>query len=214
MPAQAITLALAGSIYPPALAVAVAIAGGPNVRVRLSVFVLAAVLTTYALGVAILELLIGLHIGTAEHLRGGAVLQLLVGLLLITLGVYLQRRPPRPAKAGPSRMERYMASVPLIIVLGVTLYALPSPQYIGAVKSISGQDTSRGQQLVQLAICVAIMLWMIEVPAALLLALPRQGEAALTAFNGWVTRRGRLLIVLICFGAGAWLTLNGLSHLL
>ncbi|HUA11401.1 MAG TPA: GAP family protein [Solirubrobacteraceae bacterium] len=211
MPAQAITLALAGSIYPPALAVAVAIAGGPKVRLRLSIFTLVAVLTTYLLGIAILELFAGLHLGTAEHVRGGAVLQALVGVALIGLGVYLQLRK-RPVKDGPSRVERYMASVPLIIVLGVSLYALPSPQYIGAVKAISGQAVPRGQKLVQLLLCVAIMLWMIEVPAALLFALPRHGERALTAFHEWLTLRGRFLVIAICYCAGAWLTVNGVLH--
>ena len=69
----------------------------------------------------------------------------MIGVALVIVGVYLQyrRRPGTPktpkVPKGESRIERAMSSVPLLLLLGVTLYALPSPQYIGAVKAISGQ---------------------------------------------------------------------------
>ena len=54
MPAQALELALAASIYPPAVLAVIALGRGEQLRSRVFVFVLGALLVTYALGVLML----------------------------------------------------------------------------------------------------------------------------------------------------------------
>ena len=51
MPPQALELALAASIYPPAVVAVIALGRGPQLSSRVVVFVLAAALITFALGV-------------------------------------------------------------------------------------------------------------------------------------------------------------------
>ena len=48
---------------------------------------------------------------------------------------------PRAASA-PSKIERYLQSRRLAFVLGIILYVLPSPIYIGAVKAIADAHLS------------------------------------------------------------------------
>jgi len=216
VPSQAITLALLGSVYPPALAVAVAIAAGDKVRSRFAIFVSAAAVTTYAVGFAILEIFTAADLSSPKHQHSSGLLQLVIGFALVLVGIYLQRHRRRPDKPkepkGESKIERAMNSVPLLLLLGVTLYALPSPQFIGAVKAISGQSVPEPRKLIQLLIVVAIMLWMIEVPAVGLAIFPEQAGRVLDRFNEWLARHGRTLLIVICYVAGVWMIVNGLIH--
>lgn len=218
MPTQAITLALAGSIYPPALAAVIAIARGPELRTRLLAFAIAALLTTFAVGIAILELLDALEIGGTRHQDVSAALQLAIGAALIGVAVYIQRRPRKPNASADgraeSKLERYMSSVPLVLVLGVTLYALPSPQYVGMIKAITDAHLSKGGELIALAVGIAVMLWMIELPVLMLLVFPQRATEVLERVNAWFAERGRTLLLVLLYAAGAYLAVNGFVHLI
>ncbi len=147
MPPQALALALGASIYPPAAAAVIALGRGPQVRSRVFAFVLAAALVTYALGVVMLLLLVELGINGPSHYSPSAAVDLALGVGLLVLAAWLYRRGPRQASLAessssePSKIERYLSSRRLAFVLGLTLYALPSPIYIAAVKTIA--DASR-----------------------------------------------------------------------
>jgi len=214
MPIQAITLALAGSIYPPALAAVIAIGRGPGMRPRLISFVLAAMATTYAVGLLMLVLLVDLGITGVRHRTPSAALELALGIALLGLAVYVQVRPARPPDpAKRSRIHRYLESSRLAFVLGVTLYLLPSPQYIGAVRSVADAHLGKGSELIALAVMMAVMLWMVELPMLMLLVAPERGTRILEGVNGWFAGRGRAIVVLLLAGVGCYLAVNGLSRL-
>jgi len=59
MPTQALALAFAASIYPPAVVAVIALGRGIQVRSRVLAFVLAAALITYTVGAIVLFLLDG-----------------------------------------------------------------------------------------------------------------------------------------------------------
>ncbi len=58
------------------------------------------------------------------------------------------------------------------------------------------------------------MLWMVELPMLMLLAVPDRAAAALESTNLWFARNGRLLAVLAAAGAGVYLVVRGLAGLL
>ncbi len=214
MPTQAFTLALAGSIYPPAVAALIAIGRGPGMRPRLISFVLAAMATTYAVGLLMLIALVQLGITGIHHRTPGAALQLAVGVALVGLAIYVRTRPARPRDPGKrSRIDRYLQSSRLAFVLGVTLYLLPSPQYIGAVGSVAGANMGKGSELIALAVIVVLMLWMVELPMLMLLVAPERGTRTLEAVNGWFAGRGRTMLVVLLAAIGCYLVVNGLIHL-
>ncbi len=235
MPSQALALALAASIYPPAVAAVIALGRGAEVRSRVFAFVLAAALTTYAVGVVILLVLIDLGVSGSTKWTPSAAVELALGVALLLLALRLHRKgrgaaaeTPNGAAAettsaaaadasgeqGPSKIERYLESRKLAFVLGVTLYVLPSPIYIGAVKAIADAKPSTADELLYLLAVVVVMLWMIELPMAMLLAIPARAASALEAANLWFARNGRLLAVLAAVGAGAYLAIRGLLGLL
>jgi Sap, sulfolipid-1-addressing protein len=245
MPAQALALAFAASIYPPAVAAVIALGRGTDVRPRVLAFVLASLLVTYAVGALILYALLELGATGSHHLTPGAGVDIALGVLLVALAVRLHLRRPspiavlasrvrshrRPAEAeerpaevqelpaeadqdgGSSKIERYLHSRRLAFVLGIVLYVLPSPIYIGAVKSIADANSSTAGELTALIVVVAIMLWMIELPMLMLLAVPDRAASALERINLWFARNGRTLAILAAVAVGIYLIVKGIVQL-
>jgi hypothetical protein len=221
MPTQALVLALAASIYPPAVAAVIALGRGAEVRSRVFAFVLASWLVTYAVGALILYALVELGATGSHHLTPGAAVDVAIGVLLLLLAIRLHRRRPDPATTGPtgrsngkpSKIERYLESRRLAFVLGVVLYVLPSPIYIAAVKAIADSSLSTGGELLALVATVAVMLWMIELPMLMLLAVPDRAASTLQSINLWFARHGRSLAILAAVAVGVYMLVTGLVRL-
>jgi Kef-type K+ transport system membrane component KefB len=212
VPPETIALALAASIYPPAVAAIIALGRGAHVRTRVLVFVLAAASVTYVAGVLMLFVLVGIGATGPLHYTPSASLELALGLVLIAFAIHLQRKPPTTRRSG-SKVERYLRSPRLAFVLGLTLYLLPSPIYVAAVKTVADADFSTGHELLALAITVVVMLWLIELPMVMLLAMPARAALVLDRTNRWFSRRGRLLAVLLCAAAGVYLVVKAAAAL-
>ena len=219
MPTQTLALALAASIYPPAVAAVIALGRGAEVRSRVFAFVLAAGLITYAVGALILYALVELGATGSHHLTPGAALDIALGVLLMLLALRLHRKRPDPtaaappAGAAPSKIERYLQSRRLAFVLGIVLYVLPSPIYIGAVKAIADANLSTSDELASLVAVVAVMLWMVELPMLMLLVVPDRAADTLERINLWFARHGRTLAILAAIAVGVYLIVKGLVQL-
>ncbi|HWY19395.1 MAG TPA: GAP family protein [Solirubrobacteraceae bacterium] len=225
MPSQALALALAASIYPPAVAAVIALGRGSDVRPRVFAFALAAWLVTYAMGVLILYVLVELGATGSHHLTPGAALDLALGVLLLLLALRLHRQRSDPpasnsgdtaanASEAPSKIERYLESRRLAFVLGVILYVLPSPIYIGAVKAIADANLSTSAELASLVATVAVMLWMVELPMLMLLVVPARAASTLEGINLWFARHGRTLAIVAAVAVGIYLIVKGLVDLI
>ncbi len=219
MPSEALSLALAASIYPPALAAVIALGRGVDVRLRVFLLVIAAYLTVFVTGSLMLLLFQDLGATSQQQRTVSAGLYIVAGVALVWVAIRLRRpRPDKPksssSSSGPSRTERYLESRRLVLLLGVVLYVVPSPIYVGAVKAIADAKDSTATQLIYLAVIVLIMLWMIEVPMLMLLAFPHRASSALERINDWFARHGRMVAVIAAAGAGAYLIGVGLVDLL
>jgi hypothetical protein len=219
MPPQALALAFAASIYPPAVAAVIALGRGTDVRPRVLAFVLAAGLVTYAVGAVILYALVELGATGSHHLTPGAWVDVALGVLLMLLALRLHRRRPDPAAAvpvsgAPSKIERYLKSRRLAFVLGIVLYVLPSPIYIGAVHAIADANLSTSGELASLVGVVAVMLWLIELPMLMLLVIPDRAASALERINLWFAQHGRSLAIVASAAVGVYLIVKGLVHLI
>lgn len=157
---------------------------GQQLRSRVFVFVLAAFLATYATGTVMLVLLEELGATATTSRSASTAIELVLGVLLIALAVRLQRKRPDPdadmeVPSGRSKIDRYLESRRLAFVLGITLYIIPSPIYIGAIKAIADAKLSTSSELLDLAVTVAVMLWLVGIPMLLLLTIPGHAERAL-----------------------------------
>ncbi len=215
MPSEALSLALAASIYPPALAAIIALGRGVDVRPRVIIFVLAAYCTSFVTGALMLFLFGAAGAGRDHLVKPSAALYAIGGAALIALAVRIQRRPPRAKESsGPSRVDRFLSSRRLVFALGLTLYVVPSPIFAGAVKAIDDAHASTAHELVWLAEMLLVMLWLIELPMLMLIVFPTSALKALEAINGRFARHARVLLVALCAGGGAYLLVVGLVELL
>jgi Sap, sulfolipid-1-addressing protein len=216
MPSEAVSLALAASIYPPALAVVIALGRGAQVRLRVVLLVVGAFFTVLVTGALMLLLFTEVGGADAPTRTIGAGLYIAAGVVLLGLAAHLQKRDPTTSKkdGGPSKTDRYLESARLVLLLGVVLYLIPSPIFIGVVKAIADTHASTAQQLVYLIQALVIMLWMIELPMLLLLVFPTRGATVLENVNAWFARHGRLIAVVVSAGAGLYLVGVGLAETL
>ena len=216
MPPEAVSLALAASIYPPAVAALIALGRGSEVRLRVFLLVGAALLTVLITGALMLLLFEDLGAGSSAPREIGAGLYILAGVVLLGLAQRLRHPGPQKPKkdAGPSKTDRYLESARLVVLLGVILYVVPSPIYIGAVKAVADTHASTSEQFAYLALTVLIMLWMVEIPMLMLLAFPAKGAATLERINAWFARNGRMVAVIAAAGAGVYLIAVGLAEVL
>jgi Ca2+/H+ antiporter len=221
LPTEALSLALAASIYPPALAAVIALGRGTEVRLRVVLFVLASYCTAFAIGALILVLFTEVGATSAQVRTPSAGVYLLVAIVLLWVAARL-RRPREPAKQsaaskderGASRTDRYLQSRWGVLVLAVVLYALPSPIFVGGVKSIVDTHASRSRELADLAVMLLVMLWLIELPIVMLILFQERGVGVLEWINGWFGRHGRALAALAAAALGTYLGVVGLVELL
>jgi Sap, sulfolipid-1-addressing protein len=215
MPSEAVSLALAASIYPPALAVIIALGRGTEVRLRVLLLVVGAFVAVLVTGSLMLLLFTEAGAGNKPVRTASAGLYIAAGAALLWLAIRLRNRDANAPKkeGGPSKTDRYLESARLVFVLGVILYVIPSPIYVGVVKAIADTHASTAQQLVYLVQALLIMLWMIEIPMLLLLAFPARGTRILEGVNAWFARNGQTVAVLVAGGAGVYLIAVGLVEL-
>jgi len=216
MPSEAISLALAASIYPPALAAIIALGRGTQVRLRVVLVVLAAYCTVLVTGSLMLLLFTEVEGSSSTAQTVGAGLYIAGGIALVLLGIRLLRKPrdSEPKEdTGPSRTDRYLESARTVLLLGFLLYVIPSPIYVGVVKAISDTNASAAEQLLYLVICLVIMLWLIEIPMLILLLFPTRGVGWLESVNAWFARNGLRAAAYLSIGAGVYLVGVGLVEI-
>jgi hypothetical protein len=216
VPSEALSLALAASIYPPALAAVIALGRGAEVRLRVVLFVAAAYLTVLITGALMMLLFDELGATSRDIATPGAGLYVLGGAVLLLVAARIRSAQPRSAqqRGTAARVDRYLQSRRLVLALGVVLYVVPSPIFVGAVKAIADAHVSTAQELLYLVQMLVIMLWIIELPMLVLIAFPVRGVAMLERVNGWFAAHGRALLVLACGGLGVYLFAVGLVELL
>jgi hypothetical protein len=215
MPPEAVSLALAASIYPPALAAVIALGRGVEVRLRVVLFVIAAYCTALVTGALMLFLFDELDATRNQVTTPTAGLYVAGGSVLLFVASRLRRGPPPASEehAGGSRIDGYLQSRRLVLVLGVILYVVPSPIFAGAVKAIADTNVSAAQELAYLAQMLLIMLWLIELPMLMLIAFPRHSVGALDRVNAWFATHGRRTLVLASGGLGIYLIIVGVVEL-
>ena len=99
---QAIPLALAAAVYPPAIIVCALLLTGDRPRLLLGAYVAGAALIVFGVGIAGLLLLDGTQATESADEGRSAGVDVALGVLLLALGAWLWRRRHRPPRAAPA----------------------------------------------------------------------------------------------------------------
>ena len=117
--------------------------------------------------------------------------------------------------AQPSRVSKAVAGSGLlaVFVVGLAMYT-PSPTYLAALDVVGGTKMSTAATAAWVVIVVILVLITIEIPILLYFVAPGWTIPKLQAFDGWLDRNGRTLLVYVLAVLGVWQVIDGLFGLL
>jgi hypothetical protein len=217
VPTQAIPLALLSSLYPFGLVALLLLFSAARPRARSVVFLIGAAVCLLTVGFLFVFVLRGAGVNQTSNSTPRYALRLAFGLLFLVGAWVLAHRPPKPKSADdqPSRVTNAVAGSGLlaVFVVGVAMYT-PSPTYLAALDVVGGTKMSTADTIAWVVIVVLLVLITIEIPILLYLVAPGWTIPKLQAFNGWLERNGRTLLVYVLGVLGIWQVIDGLVGLL
>jgi hypothetical protein len=233
-----LALAFAAGIYPLGLAIVVRYLGEPASMRRAYAYLGGAATVTFGAGTAMVVALRGSGLTKRQHPAPSAGVQLLLGVALLLVAVWMARhrapagkRGSGPADTGqpsgetqgpdgPGRRmprvagkDRRTPGIGELFLLGMITY-LPSLLYVGAIKNLVDADLSTGVTIVLLVVCAVFVLQMVELPIILRLLAPRRTGMILAAYNAWMHRHGRRLVIVLAAAGGVYFLISGITMLL
>ncbi len=217
MPTQAIPLALLSSLYPFGLAALILLFGGTRPRHRSAVFLLGGAACLLLVGFLFVFVLRGAGLNESSNSTPRYGLRLGLGLLFLVGAWVVAHRPPKPESSSdqPSRITRAMAGSGLaaVFLVGLAMYS-PSPTYLAALDVVGGTKMSAASSALWIIVVVVLVLITIELPIALYFLAPNWTIPKLQAFNGWLGRNSRRLLISVLVVLGVWQVIDGLVGLL
>lgn len=211
--AQALPLALAASIYPPALVTLVVLLRRDPFRGRALAYLAGAAATTFVAGAV---LLVGFGAARVDqHDRHGlsAGVDIGLGLALVALAwwVHSGGRGDRPARDTDDADDDAERGVAGAFVLGGVMY-LPSVLWISAVKEVAAAGLAFGAAVLTLAVLSTVVVSMTAIPVAAALRWPAPTRAYLHRLNALMSRHGRSAVAIAALLAGVGLIVKGLVN--
>lgn len=217
---EALPLALAAAVYPPALLVLLLLTGGPRPRPLVGAYFIGAALVTVGAGLAGLALAGGTG-ATVEHSRhasGGVYIAL--GVLLLPVAAFARRQGRRPRRerdsGGGGRLaawsRRATSSRRWAFALGVLMY-LPSPLYLLAIKAIADSGDASASNVTAVLVCALCVLLFVEVPLVALYLRPAAVAGGLRRVHDWLVRNGWNLAAACALAGALYAFIKGAGEL-
>jgi threonine/homoserine/homoserine lactone efflux protein len=207
---QVVPLAAAAAISPVIFLLQLSTLTGPRPIARGSAVTAGAavvLIVLSTLGVA----LGGTSFSTDDTMK--AVLNIVLGALLIAVGLRALLKPPKPkptdAETKPTSVGRSFVAGAAAMASNVTSFAL----YIPALALIAGSELPLGKRGIAALIILLITLMVAWVPLLLTAAVPAASNRLLPALGRWMTRNDRWIQVVLGFGFGLWLVVKGVQGL-
>jgi len=217
---EILLLAVASAFWPTLILVVVVALRLEHPTRILAFFVGAGLLTTITIGAAIVHGLEGTSVasGSSHSLNAGVYLVAGALSLLAAAALYRSSRRPRKAKGPskkPSLAERSVEhGAAVAFGAGIVLNLFPGTFPFVAMVDIAQLDTGGGAKFAAVVLFYLVMFAFAEVPIVAYLFAPERTIAAMTRFNDWLTRNGRLAAALALAVVGAYLTARGFVRLL
>ena len=224
---QLLVLALDAALYPTLLAVVVILLRQPR-RVRLlSTYLATGLIVSVGVGLALVFVLEGVL--TKGHHQADPIIDLTVGGLALLLAVALathvdarlaarRAKSAQPAEAttqkGEPVMQRLLArqSTP-IVALAAVVINLPGAVYIVALKDVAKQHYPTATAILLVVAFNLFMFALAEGPLAGLILKPDGVETIVLRANGWLSRNGRRIAIVLCLVVSGFLIVRGIAHL-
>lgn len=144
-----------------------------------------------------------------------AIVDLVLGALLLAWIVRRLRRPPDPARAQSmiEQMGRVSSSPAVAIVAAGATLANPGGFIPIALKTISELNPSAPEYMALWLLFTAVSLLPLGAAIAMLAVAPERAQRVLAGARGWIERRARLLAAIILILLAASLVSHGIAGL-
>lgn len=224
-----IPLAFLSALYPTLLAVVVLVLQRPDPRRLLGAYLAGAMLTSMAVGYAIVTALREGHVvggsnhavGPGVNLAGGAIALLLVWFLASDWGRERRERMKERREAKQAKRERppwserviRRGSVRLTFLVGMVLN-LPGAMYLVALKDVAEANIGTAETVGVLLAYNLIMFQWAEIPLVGYAIAPEPTQSLVTGLNHWLRAHAREVAIVICSIAAAFLITRGIVGLI
>jgi hypothetical protein len=229
MPAglELLVLAIASMFWPTLILIVVVALRLPHPVKILFGFLAGGLLTTVAVGIAVVFALQGSSLVSGSAPSIDPALNITMGLLSLLAAYFLNRRrvqPPaqKPAETAatpqpkkPSVAERAVdGGVGVAFAAGVVLNIVPGTFPIVALKDIAELDTGNAAKIAAIVVFYVIMFAFVEVPLVAYHFAPERTTTAVNGLNAWLGRNGLRLGIFILAGVGLYLIARGVLQLI
>jgi hypothetical protein len=211
--AQAAGLAVIAAISPTALLVAAVYLGSARPRLIAAYYLAGATVMSIVMGLTLLFVLRSIDLNAPHQHAPRDGLRLGLGLVILTVGVLLfviRRRPARSPDDRPGLVNRLIAAPTprSAFLVGVLVFA-PGASFLAALQVIATSRASPAATAIAIVIVVALNVMLVWLPIALFICAPELTTHWMSTFNGWLTRNGRSVLLVVFFVVGTILVVAG-----
>lgn len=220
---EIILLALATTIRPTSMAAVLALLSVNEPRRLMSVYVLVGLAFTVAFGLVVVFVFAWTSSGVQIHAgtdRTNGTAEILGGLVLIGLGVYISQRRMRPSQTDqivrpPGRWaklrERHLT--PRTAALAGPATHIPGVFYVVALSLIVANERSPVYALLDVLIYNAVWFAVAILALAICIVDPAAARSAVGRIEDWTKLHTRGLVLIVSFVLGTGLIVRGILAL-
>jgi len=215
---QAASLAVVAAFYPPAILIAAVYLASVRPGKTTALFVVGAVVIVAVIGLAGLLAVRdgGLSLHSQHQTRYG--LRLGLGVIALVSAVLIYRRkptPPDPSKPKKRSLIERLSAEPTpktAFIVGILMFG-PSLTFIAAVQVVATAKASVAATIAAMAMIVVITVAFAWIPLVAYLVAPEFTRSKLRAFEGWLSRHGKQVMVGALGLIGIVLVVQGIANL-
>jgi hypothetical protein len=216
-----VVLAVGAAVSPTILAVVIVVLHRPQPRRLLAAYLAGGLLTSIAVGIAIVTSLSELDVVSGSSPAADPIVNFTIGFLSLLVAYVLasdrdagfsERR--REKKASKSQRDPWSERVlsrgtaPIAFAVGVALN-LPGAFYLVALKDIAQAQSSLGNQVAAIVVFNLIMFVLAEVPLLGYSFAPGGTQARVEQLNEWMARNARQIVIVVATTIGLYLVARG-----
>ncbi len=219
--ANVLVLALGAAISPTILAVVIVVLHRPRPQRLLAAYLLGGMLTSVAVGIAIVTSLNGLD-AVSESSATDPIVDFTVGILSLIVAFVLatdrdarlsarrrEKKAAKPARDPWSERVLSRGTAPIAFAVGVALN-LPGAFYLVALKDIAQAENGFGSQLAAILVFNLVMFILAEVPLLGYSFAPEATQARVEQLNEWMARNARQIVIVVATTIGLYLVARGI----
>jgi MFS family permease len=216
-----VVLAVGAAVSPTILAVVIVVLHRPQPRRLLAAYLVGGLLTSIAVGIAIVTSLSELDVVSGSSPAADPIVNFTIGFLSLLVAYVLasdrgglserrrEKKATKPQRDPWSERVLSRGTAPIAFAVGVALN-LPGAFYLVALKDIAQGQDGLGNQVVAIVIFNLIMFVLAEVPLLGYSFAPEATQTRVEQLNDWMARNARQIVIVVATVFGLYLVGRGI----